>query len=95
MITKKLLVLKKSATDINHNEVVKTLLINGANANLLDDALYSAFSNSLGETRMYILRYATNLDLNLRNDEGNTVFEDDIKRLDIASAKLIIYHQSF
>ena len=74
---------------------MKSLLINGANANLLDDEFDTAFSISNNELRKYFFDYAANLDLSVRNADRNTVFEEGIEACKIASAKMIVYHQSF
>ena len=81
------------ASENDHNEVAEILLINGANANLLDEEFLTAFSLSTDEVRKYFFDYATKLDLNIRNVDGNTVFEEEIESFKIP--KMIIYHQSF
>ena len=83
------------AAETDHTEVVKTLLINGANVKLHNETFFTAFSNCSDITRKYFLDYATNLDMNVRNDDRNTILEEDIKTLDIAFAKMIIYYESF
>ena len=75
-------------------EVVKTLLLNGANPNLLGVIGCTPFANSSNKMRIYYFDYARNLDLNIRNSKGYTPFEDDLRYNDISSAKMICYYLS-
>ena len=81
------------ASEKNNTEVVKTLLINGAKANLANGTFFTMFSISTNEIRRYFFDYAINLDMNIRNNDTNTVFEEDIFLLDITSAKKLLINQ--
>ena len=76
-------------------KIVKMLLINGANCNLIDNEELTAFQNSSNRTRKLFFDYAIDLNLNLRTVRKNTAFEDDIENEDIASAKMIAYHLTY
>ena len=83
------------ATMFRHDKVVKLLLINGANSNLIDNEELTAFQNSSNRTRKLFFDYAIDLNLNVRTVGGNTAFEYDIENGDITSAKMIAYHLSY
>ena len=56
--------------------IVKTLLINGANANIQDDnELITPFFCANEKVIKVFFNYAIDLDFNKRNLEGNTPFE--------------------
>ena len=73
-------------------EVVKILLLKGANSNLISYIGCTPFANSSNKMRIYYFDYATNLNLNVRNSKGYTPFEDDLRYNDISSAKMIFYY---
>ena len=80
------------AVDSGHTEVVKTLLINGANAN--QRSVYrAAFVEASNEMRIYFFENAKDLNLNIKL-EGYTPFEYDLKFNRIPSAKMIVYYLS-
>ena len=80
------------ATMKNRTEVVETLLINGANVNLQDRYLCPPFQYAQTEEVLNIFfEYA--IDLNIRNREGDTALENDIRRQNIRFTKMIIYHE--
>ena len=80
------------ATESTHAEIVKTLLINGANANHRSAHL-AAFVEAKNKMRVYFFEYAKDLNLNIKY-EGYTPFEYDLKFKRIPSAKMIVYYLS-
>ena len=82
----------------NEAEIVKTLLINGANAKIQDDEeLITPFFFAFGEIVKIYLDFAIDQDLNKRNLEGNTAFECALEDSDFEAAKtlkMIAYHQN-
>ena len=80
------------ATESTHAEIVKTLLINGANANHRSAHL-AAFVEAKNKMRVYFFEYAKDLNLNIKY-EGYTPFEYDLKFKRIPSAKTIVYYLS-
>ena len=82
----------------NRTEVVETLLINGANANLQDRYLCPPFQYALSEVVLNVfLEYA--IDLNIRNEEGDTALENFIRgqncKNDYLSRRLLISSNSY
>ena len=83
------------AAMFQREKLVKMLLINGANSNIINDEELTAFQNSSNKIRKLFFDYAIDLNLNLRSVRENTAFEDDIENGDITSAKMIAYHLSY
>ena len=66
------------ATEATHAEIVKTLLINGANANHRSAHL-AAFVEAKNKMRVYFFEYAKDLNLNIKcegyRDYSNPIFD--------------------
>ena len=79
------------------DEIVKTLLINGANPNLQEsEELITPIYYAWPEILKLFFDYAIDLDLNKRNLEGNTAFEDAMMQDEFAfvkNIKMFVYHQ--
>ena len=74
--------------------IVDILLTNGANVNLQDMFLMPPFQYAPTEEILNIFfEYA--IDLNIRNREGDTALENDLRRQNIKFTKMIIYHEGF
>ena len=77
-------------------EIVKTLLINGADPNIQDsEELITPIYYAYPETLKIFFDYAIDLDLNKMNFEGNTAFEDALKENDLETIKMIAHHLNF
>ena len=77
-------------------EIVKTLLIKGANVNIQDsNEKITPFFCAYGNIIKIFFDYAIDLDLNKRNFEGNTAFEDALDKDEIETIMMIVYFQSF
>ena len=78
-------------------EIVKTLLINGANPNLQEsEELITPIYYALPEIMKLLFDYAIDLDLSKRNFDGNTAFEDAMMQDEFAfvkNIKMFVYHQ--
>ena len=78
-------------------EIVKTLLINGANPNLQEsEELITPFFCAKEEVMKVFFDFAIDLDMYKRNLEGNTPFEYLLKHNEleaIGNIKMIAYHQ--
>ena len=77
-------------------EIVKTLLINGANPNVQGrQELITPIYYAWPETLKIFFDYAIDLNLNIRNFEGSTAFEDALKKNDLETIKMITNHLNF
>ena len=79
-------------------EAVKILLKNGANPNLKDIDLktglhYAVIDGNLEIVRLYF-EYAANLDLCIRDYDGNTIIEGALNEKDFPIMKMMAFHQS-
>ena len=79
------------------DEIVKTLLINGANPNLQEsEELITPIYYAWPEILKLFFDYAIDLDLSKRNFDGDTAFEDAMMQNDpmfLKNIKMIVYHQ--
>ena len=79
------------------DEIVKTLLINGANPNLQEsEELITPIYYAWPEILKLFFDYAIDLDLSKRNFDGDTAFEDAMMQDDLMflkNIKMIVYHQ--
>ena len=84
------------ATIYNKVEIVKSLLINGANPNIQDiDEEITPFFCAHRKTLKIFFDYAIDLNLNIRNFEGNTAFEYALTDKELETIKMNAYHLNF
>ena len=87
------------ATMFGSAEVIQTLLLYGANANLKDENLLTAFQYvSVEEGLNIFLEYGTSLNINVRSQDRDT-FENSLRSFirmkNIRVGKMIVYHECF
>ena len=79
-------------------KTIEFLLKHGANPNLKDiDSItgfhYAVIGGNFQIVRLY-LEYATNLDLCIRDGDGNTIIEDALNEKDFPIMKMMAFHQN-
>ena len=83
------------AADEGHLEIIELLIKNGANVNFRDDDFQSPFHGAAIRNRADSVKkffdLGTDLDLNIRNIEGNTVFEDALEKKLGGIFKMLIF----
>ena len=82
------------AIENEHVEVLKTLLSNGANANSHHGGYPSPLCYASPKMAKLIFDHAIDLDLEIRDGHGNTVFEHTLKTKKFDILKMIAFHQN-
>ena len=73
---------------------MEILLQKGANVNLQDESLSTPLYYALPNIAKLLLEYSSNLDLCVRDNEGNTVFESFLDDEYLEIMKMIAFHHN-
>ena len=83
------------AAESGYLDILQLLIKNGANVNFLDEDRQTPFHGAAIRNRVDSVKtffeLGTNLDLNIRNIEGNTVFEEVVGKKLGGIFKMLIY----
>ena len=82
------------AVDEKNAEIVEILLQKGANVNFRDDDFCTPLFYARPKLAKLLFDYASNIDLCVRDNEGNTVFESVLEDEDFEIMKMIAFHHT-